>query len=60
MTKDLTNPNSPLVATAEQVAIDIRKGMDRKKNLLYTLWFWRLKMMVIRSIPEVIFKRLNL
>ncbi|MCP4745380.1 MAG: SDR family oxidoreductase [Desulfobacteraceae bacterium] len=60
MTKGLINLNSPLVATSEKAAIDIRKAMDRKKNVLYTRWFWRFIMIVIRSIPEPIFKRLNL
>lgn len=60
MTKGLINPNSPLVATAEQVAIDIRKAMERKKNIIYSRWFWRLIMIVIRSIPEPIFKHLKL
>lgn len=60
MTKGLINPNSPLVASAEQIAIDICKAMVNKKNVVYTRWFWRFIMIVIRSIPESIFKHLNI
>ncbi|BBO81288.1 short-chain dehydrogenase [Desulfosarcina ovata subsp. sediminis] len=60
MTKGLINSDSPLVATAEKIAIDIRKALDRKKNVIYTQWFWRYIMMIIRSIPESVFKLMKI
>jgi short-subunit dehydrogenase len=60
MTKGKINTASPAVARPEQVATDIRKAMESKKNTLYSLWFWRWIMLIIRYIPEPIFKRLNL
>ena len=60
MTDGLVNPNSPLLATPEQVARDIDRAVGRRRNVLYTRWFWRPIMFVIRSIPEPIFKRLKL
>jgi len=44
----------------EDVAKDIFKAMLRKKDVLYTPWFWRYIMLVIIHIPERIFKRLSI
>jgi short-subunit dehydrogenase len=44
----------------EYVARDIVRAIAKKKNVLYTPAFWRLIMFVIRTIPESIFKRMNL
>lgn len=49
-----------LWATPESVALTIVKGMDHKRDVLYTPFFWRGIMFAIRSIPERIFKKLNL
>lgn len=49
-----------LFASPEQVAADIFKAEQRGRNELYTPWFWRPIMMIIRTIPEFIFKRLNI
>jgi short-subunit dehydrogenase len=59
MTEGLDLP-APLTARPEQVARDILKGVDRKKNVVYTLWMWRYIMLIIKSIPEGIFKKLKL
>lgn len=50
----------PLFAQPGQVARDIKMGIDWKLNSLYTPWFWWPIMIVIRMIPEFIFKRLKL
>jgi short-subunit dehydrogenase len=42
------------------VARDIVRAIDKKKNVIYTPSFWRLIMLVIRNIPEPIFKRMRL
>jgi len=49
-----------LWAKPARVARDIVKAMDRGQPVLYTPWFWRPIMFVIRSVPERIFRRLKL
>ncbi|MFS2004730.1 SDR family oxidoreductase [Duganella sp. CT11-25] len=53
-------PKGPLWATPEQVAQAIVKAMDRRRNVLYTPFFWWGIMAILRSIPEAIFKKLSL
>jgi short-subunit dehydrogenase len=59
MTEGMTLP-AKLTATPEQVAADIVAAAARKRNIVYTLWFWRWIMWIITHIPEGIFKRLTL
>jgi short-subunit dehydrogenase len=49
-----------LVASADRVAGDIVRAYKKKRDVLYTPWFWRFIMLLIRSIPERIFKKLQL
>jgi hypothetical protein len=42
------------------VAADIERAILRRRDVVYTPWFWRWIMTVIWSIPEPIFKRLKL
>lgn len=49
-----------LVAPPEGVAKDILKAVAKKKNVLYTPFFWRFIMAIIRSVPEPIFKKLSI
>lgn len=49
-----------LTATPDQVAADIIAAMDKSKDVIYTRWFWRWIMLVIKHIPEFIFKRLSI
>jgi len=51
---------SRLFATPEKVAGDIFKAINNRKCVLYTPWFWRWIMLVIKLIPETIFRRLKL
>jgi decaprenylphospho-beta-D-erythro-pentofuranosid-2-ulose 2-reductase len=60
LTWGLLNPKSPLVATPQRVARDIARAIRKRKNTVYTPWFWALVMLVIRFVPEPIFKRLSL
>ncbi len=60
MTQGRINPKSPLVASPERVARDIDRALRRRRNEIYTPWFWRIIMAVIRIIPESLFKRLRL
>jgi short-subunit dehydrogenase len=46
-----------LWASADSVAGDIYKAVGRGRRMLYTPWFWRLIMTVVRGIPEALFVR---
>lgn len=59
MTAGLPLP-AMLVATPERVATDIVRAIERRKDSLYTPWFWAAIMLVIRSLPRYIFKRVAL
>ncbi len=50
----------PFMAQPETVARDIMRGVERKRNVIYTAKIWWVIMMVIRSIPEAIFKKLSI
>lgn len=52
--------DSPLLASPENVGSDIAKGIKRKRNVLYTPWFWLVIMFIIKVIPEFIFKRTDI
>jgi len=47
----------PLAASPEAVAADIFRAAKRRKDVLYTPWFWRWIMRVVQLIPERVFKR---
>lgn len=59
MTEHLQLPG-PLTAKPEQVARAVVKAERKKKNTLYVLWMWRWIMLIIKLIPEPVFKRLSL
>ena len=49
-----------LVAQPETVAADAWKGIRRGRAVVYTPWFWRAIMGVIRLLPHFVFRRLPL
>ena len=49
-----------LTANPDQVAKAIFKGMRSKRNVIYVRWFWRYIMLIIKLIPEGVFKKLSL
>ncbi|MEN7549611.1 SDR family oxidoreductase [Rapidithrix thailandica] len=59
MTEGLPLPK-PLTAKPEQVANSLFKAVKKKPNTMYVLPVWRYIMLIIRNIPEGIFKKLNL
>jgi len=59
MTEELKLPKM-LTATPEEVAETVFRAVQKKKNIVYVKWFWRWIMLIIRCIPEFIFKRLKL
>jgi short-subunit dehydrogenase len=59
MTAGIANKGA-LWAQPERIAAGIVKAIDRRRNIVYLPWFWRWIMLVIRHIPEPLFKRLKL
>ena len=53
-------PGLFLVASPDQVARDILKAVAKKRNVIYTPFFWRYIMLIIRHIPEAIFKKMSI
>lgn len=49
-----------LTTTPKNVAHTVHKALVKNQNIVYVKGIWRFIMIVIRSIPEKIFKRLNL
>lgn len=49
----------PFPSTPEAVAEDIMKALQKKRNILYTRRIWWPIMVVIRLIPERIFKKMS-
>ncbi|MFN8358522.1 MAG: SDR family oxidoreductase [Candidatus Kapaibacterium sp.] len=58
MTADV--PKNFLFASPQSIAKGIYTGIERKKNVVYLPFFWRWIMLVIKLIPERIFKRMSL
>ncbi|MFQ6549164.1 SDR family NAD(P)-dependent oxidoreductase [Aestuariibius sp. 2305UL40-4] len=50
----------PFMTTPEKVTDDILKAARKKKNVVYTAGIWRLVMLVIRAVPEPIFKKMKI
>jgi len=57
MTAGLRPP--PFAGEPEQVAADVVRAMDRKQPLLYTPRIWALVMLVIRSLPRFVMRRIS-
>ncbi len=50
----------PLFVGPDVIATGILKAMDLKKDVIYLPWFWLPIMLIIKSIPERMFKKLSL
>ena len=59
MTENLSLPPL-LTAKPEDIANGIFDAVKSGKNVVYIKWFWRYIMLIIRNIPEFIFKKLKL
>jgi short-subunit dehydrogenase len=59
MTEGMPLPK-PLTATPEQVANAVYKAILQKKNVIYVKWPWRWIMLIIKSVPEFMFKKLKM
>ncbi len=54
------SPGLFLVASPAYVGKHIVRELERERNVAYIPWFWRYIMLVIKLLPEAIFKRLKL
>ncbi len=52
-------PKNALFATPERVARDIKHAIEKRRDILYTPWFWRFIMLIVKTVPECVFKRLK-
>lgn len=61
-TKMTLNRDLPGMITADpkDVGIAIYKGVIKKRNTIYVYPVWRLIMFIVKSIPETIFRRLDI
>jgi short-subunit dehydrogenase len=50
-------PRSPLLASAASAGRAVHDAMIGRRDVVYVPWFWRWIMLVLRSIPEALFKR---
>ncbi|MDJ0628631.1 MAG: SDR family NAD(P)-dependent oxidoreductase [Rhodobacter sp.] len=53
-------PSLPFMTTPEAVAHDILRAVKTRRNVVYSAKIWRLIMLVIRLIPEPVFKKLSI
>ncbi len=58
MTANLKLPRL-LVSSPEKVADDIFKALNKEMCVLYTPWYWKIIMLVVKMIPESLGKRLR-
>jgi decaprenylphospho-beta-D-erythro-pentofuranosid-2-ulose 2-reductase len=49
-----------LAASAKGVGEGIYRAMKQRKEVVYLPWFWRPIMLIVRNIPETVFKRLSM
>ena len=59
MTKGMDLPQK-LTAQPQDVAQDIFEAQQKGKDILYTKWIWRYIMLIIRHIPEFMFKKMSI
>ncbi len=52
--------HGPLFANPEQVAEGIYKAIKSGRNVVYLPWFWRYIMLIIKHIPEALFKKMSI
>jgi decaprenylphospho-beta-D-erythro-pentofuranosid-2-ulose 2-reductase len=52
-------PRNPLFASPEKVGAAIVRAIDQRKAVVYLPWFWKWILVIVRSIPESIFRKLS-
>lgn len=51
-------PDSPLLVSPERVARDVLSALEHRRRVVYTPWFWRPVMALLRALPAPVFRRL--
>jgi decaprenylphospho-beta-D-erythro-pentofuranosid-2-ulose 2-reductase len=51
-------PKNALFASADAVGRGIVRAVDRGADVVYLPWFWRFILLIVRAVPESIFKKL--
>ena len=51
-------PDSPLLVSPERIARDVLSALESRRRVVYTPWFWRPVMAILRALPAPIFRRL--
>ena len=59
MTEELNLPKL-LTAKPQEVGAAVFNAVQKKKNVIYIRWFWQWIMLIIKLIPEPLFKKLKL
>lgn len=59
MTDGLDLPDK-LLAEPQEIAQDIYHGFKKGKDIIFTKWYWKWIMAIIKMLPEKVFKRLSL
>ena len=59
MTGHLSLPRI-LTATPDDISNDIINSINKGKTIIYSKWFWKWIMLIIKQIPEFFFKKLKL
>jgi len=59
MTASIANKGA-LWAQPAAVAAGIVRAIDKRKSVVYLPWFWGIIMLVIKHVPELVFKRIKL
>ena len=59
MTADIAKKGA-LWAKPEKIASDMERMLNSGGGVLYTPWFWRYILLIIRHVPDFIFKKLKL
>ena len=58
MSWGVTAPGSPLLASPATVARDVLRALESGRSVVYTPWFWRPVMALLRALPAALFRRL--
>jgi len=51
---------SPLMAGTARVAKDIAEAMRRRRSVVYTPFIWKYIMLIIKALPDAVFRRLRI
>lgn len=50
---------TPLFASAESVGRGVVRAVDARRDVVYLPWYWRFVMLIVRLLPESVFKKLS-